>query len=206
MELKDHIITEATELLQRIGPTSMTMDMVARSCGISKRTLYETFPDKRTLVKDCLEMEHRRHNDHVKCIFEQSENCLMALFNVYAHVREAMRSRSRAFVADLKRLYPELFARQREQERHFVDTLAQVLTRAQAEGHVLPDINTRIAAFLFVSTMRNLHENDRVEEYGLPRIEVFDDAFLNFLRGIATNEGQQVLNVHVDELRKQRNT
>ena len=151
-------------------------------------------------------MAHRRHNAPEKCIFEQTENGHLALFKVYAHVREARRSRSRAFVADLKRLYPELFARQREQERHFVDTLAQVLTRAQAEGHVLPDINTRIAAFLFVSTMRNLHENDRVEEYGLPRIEVFDDAFLNFLRGIATNEGQQVLNVHVDELRKQRNT
>ncbi|MBR6285013.1 MAG: TetR/AcrR family transcriptional regulator [Muribaculaceae bacterium] len=204
MELKDHIISEAAQLLQRIGPTSMTMDMVARTCGISKRTLYEKFPDKRTLVKECLDMEHRRQDADVKRIFEQSENRLVALFNVYAHVREAMRSRSMAFVADLKRLYPELFAQQREQERHFIDTLAQVLTHAQAEGHVLPDVNTRIAAFLFLSTMRNLHESDRLEEYGLPRIEVFDSAFLNFLRGIATSEGLQVLNAHVDELRKQR--
>ncbi len=28
-----------------VGPTSMTMDDVARACGISKRTLYETFPE-----------------------------------------------------------------------------------------------------------------------------------------------------------------
>ncbi len=197
MEVKSRIITEASALLQHIGPSSMTMDMVARNCGISKRTLYEKFPDKRTLVKECLDVEHCREDETIKRIFEQSANHFEALFNVYTHVREYLRDRSMAFVADIKRLYPELFAIQLEQERNFVNALAQVLERAQNEGFVLPDIDTPATSFLFLSTMRSLHENIRIEDFGLQRIAVFDSAFLNFLRGIATNAGRDIIENHL---------
>ena len=199
MEVKNRIISEANALLQRIGPSSMTMDMVARNCGISKRTLYEKFPDKRTLVKECLDVEHCREDEKIKRIFEQSANCFEALFNVYTHVREYLRDRSMAFVADIKRLYPELFAIQLEQERHFVNSMAQVLKRAQDEGYVLADIDTPSTSFLFLSTMRNLHENSRIEEFGLQKIAVFDSAFLNFLRGIATAAGREIIDSHLQQ-------
>lgn len=202
MEVKAHIINEANTLLQRIGPTSMTMDMVARNCGISKRTLYEKFPDKRTLIKECLETKHDMQNKMVKQIFEESENCFAALFNVYQYVRERMRETTMAYVADLRRLYPELFAKQREQECHFVEGLAQVLTRAQNEGHVMTDINTMIASFLFLSTMRNLNENETIADLGLNQIEVFDGAFLNFLRGIATDAGRDIIDTHVQQMKE----
>lgn len=50
MDVKEHILQETQNILSRMGPQSMTMDMVARNCGISKRTLYEKFPDKETLI------------------------------------------------------------------------------------------------------------------------------------------------------------
>lgn len=201
MDIKDHIINEAGRLLQSIGPASMTMDTVARVCGISKRTLYEKFPDKLTLIKECLEKEHLRQDNDIKRIFEHSENCFAALFNVFTHVRQYMQSTSLAYMGDMKRLYPELFAKQREQEHNFVIGLSNVLTRAQSEGHVLPDINTQIAAFLFMTTMRNLNENDRINDYDFSRIEAFDGAFLNFLRGIATKAGQALIEEHLNQIK-----
>jgi len=93
------------------------------------------------------------------------------------------------FVDDIRRLYPEIFAHQQEQEKQFVLGLSNVLKTAQNEGHVIKDINTDIAAFLLLSTMRNLHNSDRLQHYNFDQVEVFDGAFLNFLRGIATPEG-----------------
>ena len=200
MDIKEHIIKEAGRLLQSIGPASMTMDTVARTCGISKRTLYEKFPDKLTLIKECLEAEHQRQDNDIKRIFEQSENCFAALFNVFTHLRHYMQSTSLAFMGDMKRLYPELFAKQREQEHNFVMGLSRVLTKAQDEGHVLPGINTQIAAFLFLTTMRNLNENERINDYDFTRIQAFDGAFLNFLRGIATKAGQEMIDQHIKQI------
>ncbi|MBR5727370.1 MAG: TetR/AcrR family transcriptional regulator [Muribaculaceae bacterium] len=201
MSTEEHIIAEAVKLLSRMGPQSMTMDMVARNCGISKRTLYETFPDKRTLIKECIDADHRRQSQEVKAIFASAPNCYDGLFQVYVRVRSYLQESSLNYVDELKRLYPEIFARQQEQEKQFVKNLSNVLRKAQDEGHVIKDINTDIAAFLFLSTMRNLHRSERLKDYGFKDVEVFDGAFLNFLRGMATLEGID----YIDKLVKQRN-
>ena len=204
MDVREHIIIEAGKLLQRIGPTSMTMDTVARSCGISKRTIYEKFPDKLTLIKECIDVQHKAQNEQIRLIFEQSEHCFTALFNVYTRVREYLQSTSMAYVDDIKRLYPELFDKQREQERNFVLKLSGVLKQAQAEGHVLSDINTDIAAFLFLTTLRNLHNNDRIVEFDFKKIEVFDGAFLTFMRGIATQEGLNIIDPYMQTIKNRQ--
>ena len=201
MSTQEHILSEAGKLLSRIGPQSMTMDLVARTCGISKRTLYETFPDKRTLIKECIDDHHRRQNAEVRAIFESSPNCYEALFKVYRRVREYMRVSSMNYVDEIRRLYPEIFVHQQEQERQFVLGLSQVLKKAQDEGHVVRGINTDIAAFLFLSTLRNVHNSDRLQDYGFERVDVFDGAFVNFLRGMATPEGIQ----YIDTLLHGRN-
>ena len=48
------------DLMMRIGPQSVTMDMVARDCGISKRTLYETFPNKHNLISDVIKYNQQQ--------------------------------------------------------------------------------------------------------------------------------------------------
>lgn len=201
MSTQEHIIAEAGKLLSRVGPQSMTMDMVARNCGISKRTLYENFPDKRTLIKECIDADHRKQDTEVKAIFASAPNCYDALFQVYVRVRAYMQETAMNFVEEIKRLYPEIFAHQQEQEKQFVKGLSNVLQKAQDEGHVIKEINTDIASFLFLNTMRNLHRSERLKDYGFKDVEVFDGAFLNFLRGIATLEGIE----YIDKLLKQRN-
>ena len=188
-------------MLSRIGPQSMTMDLVARNCGISKRTLYETFPDKRTLIKECIDASHRHQDQEVRSIFEAADNCFDALFQVYVRVRNYLQENPMNFVDEIKRLYPEIFAHQQEQEKQFVQGLSNVLRKAQDEGHVIKGINTDIAAFLFLSSMRNLHQSERLKDYGFNDVEVFDGAFLNFLRGMATLEGIN----YIEKLIQQRN-
>ena len=52
VELRERIILAAVELFTTNGIKSITMDEIAASLGISKRTLYEVFPDKETLLCD----------------------------------------------------------------------------------------------------------------------------------------------------------
>ncbi len=199
MSTQEHILSEAGKLLSRIGPQSMTMDLVARTCGISKRTLYETFPDKRTLIKECIDDHHQRQNAEVRAIFESSD----ALFQVYRRVREYLRESSMNYIDEIRRLYPEIFAHQQEQEKQFVPGLSRVLKKAQDEGHVVKGINTDIAAFLFLSSIRNVHSSDRLQDFGFDRVDVFDGAFVNFLRGIATPEGIEYIESLLHDRQKQ---
>ncbi len=91
MDLKEKILRTSLDLMMRIGPQSVTMDMVARDCGISKRTLYETFPNKHSLIIEVIEYNQQQTNAKFMQIFEQSANSFEALMGVYTVAREFIR-------------------------------------------------------------------------------------------------------------------
>lgn len=203
MDNRELIINRAHKLLMEIGPTSMTMDMVARACGISKRTLYETFPDKKTLILECVAAEHAQHNLEAQKIFKEASNCFEALFKVFKNTRQHLDKRSQAFVDDMKRLYPEAMAH--DNEKQFISQMGLVIKRAQDEGLVIADINTSIASFLFLNQLKSLHKNPSIDALGLNRVTVYEAAFINFLRGIATIKGIEYIDEQIELLRTNKN-
>ena len=193
MDLREKILNTSTKLMLRIGPQSVTMDMVARDCGISKRTLYETFPNKHNLISDVIKYNQQQTNAEFNQIFEQSANSFEALMGVYTIAREFIRKISPVFLADIKRLYPEVFDEYKAQEVDHILSLAKIIKKAKEEGLVLPGIKCKIAAFVFNNNMKTLHN---MQDFPFPEYtvtEVFDGAFLNFMRGIATTKGQEII-------------
>lgn len=49
---KDRIIAESTDLFVRYGVKSVRMDDIASRLGVSKRTIYELFGDRESLIPD----------------------------------------------------------------------------------------------------------------------------------------------------------
>ena len=112
---------------------------------------------------------------------------------VYTIAREFIRKISPVFLADIKRLYPEVFDEYKAQEVDHILSLAKIIKKAKEEGLVLPGIKCKIAAFVFNNNMKTLHN---MQDFPFPEYtvtEVFDGAFLNFMRGIATTKGQEII-------------
>ena len=193
METRERIITECNKMLMSVGVTSMTMDNVAHACGISKRTLYEVFPDKRTLIIECIHQQQEVKNAEVKEIFEHADNCFIAMFQVYERAKAMYEKTSVAFVNDIKRLYPDIFEQHINNEKVTVNGLADVLRQAQDEGLVIKRINPEIAAYLFVMSMRELHNSNNAAKYGFKLSDLFEQVFISFLRGSATVKGIEMI-------------
>ena len=185
------------DLMMRIGPQSVTMDVVARECGISKRTLYETFPNKLTLISGVIKTHHDIYKSCFEQIFAQSENSFTALMGVYLVARKFFQKRSAVFISDIKRLYPEVFEEYKSQEIEHMKVFASIIKKAQTEGLVLEGINCDIASYIFFTTMRSIHNIDESPFGNITIAELFDGAFLNFMRGIATTEGQNIIENYV---------
>lgn len=197
MDLREKILRTSMDLMMRIGPQSVTMDMVARDCGISKRTLYETFPNKHNLISDVIKYNQQQSNAKFTEIFEQASNSFEALMGVYTVAREFIRKTSPVFIADIKRLYPEAFEQYKAQEIDHILSLAKIIKRAKDEGLALPGVKCKIAAFIFTNNMKSIHNMQDFPSPEYTAAEVFDGAFLNFMRGIATTRGQEIIENYV---------
>lgn len=186
---KELIIIRAHKLMTKTGPQATTMDMVARECGISKRTLYEIFPDKQTLVSKIVDFINHSHREDFKKIFDEAENNFDALIKIYKRLRVFLQGTNLSFYEDIRRLYPAIHEAHKANEIDHIREFAKVIEGAKPQGLVVNKINSEIAALLLFSTLQNLQANDLLNEYGFDKVAVFDGAFVNFLRGIATIQG-----------------
>ena len=191
-------------MLMSVGVTSMTMDNVAHACGISKRTLYEVFPDKRTLITECIRDNNEKKNAEVKDIFDHADNCFVAMFQVYTRAKSMYEATSVACLNDIKRLYPDIFEQHINNEKVTVNGLAKVLRQAQDEGLVIKRINPEIAAYLFVISMRELHNSNNAAKYGFKLSDLFEQVFISFLRGSATVKGIEMIDRFEAQLENQQ--
>ena len=60
---KEDVIRTTWQLITRHGIRAVRVDEIAQCLGMSKRTLYELFPDKTNLIAACLEQTSRQQKE-----------------------------------------------------------------------------------------------------------------------------------------------
>lgn len=187
------------------GLKSVRMDDIAMELGVSKRTLYELFGDKRNLLDKCLGyhmasnramMEER--TSHAKNVIEE---IFILLNNMKRDEKEA------AFMENLKKFYPDIFDKWVEEaHRQSYHQLDKMLARGVEQELFLADINRELALVTLVYTMAALFERkyyfpvmDKV-----PPREVFDYVIVNYFRGLSTQKGMEVIDELVVEYKRGR--
>lgn len=104
VELRERIITAATEAFTSKGIKSITMDDIAAALGISKRTLYEVFSDKESLLKECILKMQAEREKYLQEVFEHSHNVLEVILTVFRKASRYFIRRTNAFLKILRNI------------------------------------------------------------------------------------------------------
>lgn len=193
------------ELLERIVPIilekglkSTTMDTVAASLGMSKRTLYEIFGSKSDMLREALAAHERQSHDFFCRTFAEADNVMEAFIEVFKRNRDIVGSLNVEFYRDMDRLYKD----QREEYnkaravRH--EGMLRMFNLGVEQGMFRPDVDYNVHSRMMGLQMEALK---RIEELFPPDItlqRVFDSIIIGFLRSIASEKGMRVLNRKLD--------
>ena len=116
-ELRERIIMTATEAFTLKGIKCITMDDIAAALGISKRTLYEVFADKESLLKECILQKQAERDKYLQEIYEQSNNVLEVILAVFQKSIEIFHQTNKRFFEDIKK-YPKVYAMMKDRKYH----------------------------------------------------------------------------------------
>jgi AcrR family transcriptional regulator len=195
MEIRDRIIEGAAVLFKTFGIKSMTMDSLASHLGMSKRTIYEVFSDKDDLLVGVLKWMAERQRELVNRILNESENSVVAIFRLLEINSEHFQDMSPAFQADLKKYhYQVLLKKAEEYDMPDYTTNIQVIIRGINEKLFRQDINPDLANRCLYSLGRSTMDNDLYPFEKFARREVLKNVFINYLRGISTAKGLELIN------------
>ena len=200
-ELKSRIVALSMKQFAEKGIKNVTMDHVSSMLGISKRTLYEIFPDKETLLMSCIEGSELEAQKYLKEVLETSKNVMEMVLHIYQMAISRLQTVNPSFLEEMPK-YPKaynLYLANREASaarafHYFEDGVNQGLFRA--------DVNYKIVNELIRGQFRLLLRTDLYRTYSF--FDVLEAIIFTFLRGICTERGARILDEFIEERRISR--
>ena len=198
MLLKKRIIESSLELFINKGCKAVTMDIVAKECGISKRTLYEVFKDKSHLLEECIQEFYNQMVEYSSQMKNIQDNVFGILFRIHDSQSDVFINLRRDFFLDLKRYYNTLFKRAVGKfiEHHTQMTL-DFIKQGQKEGLIKIDIDTDLLTKI-IFEISNIIDDSQIfslREYS--RKELFKSVIIFYFRGLATNKGVELIDEYL---------
>ena len=158
-ELRVRILDEAAKLFDRKG-IKFTMDDLARSLAVSKKTIYTVFEDKRSIMTetidrffdDALAEEETILNDDSLSIPEQ----LMAIIG---RVPERYTQNDLTQLYVLKEKYPSVYRHWQRCRENYWEGVGILLKRGIEQGEIRP-VKLPILKTMFQSTIEQFFQDD----------------------------------------------
>jgi AcrR family transcriptional regulator len=195
MDNRERIIIGAAELFKTYGIKSVTMDSLAAQLGMSKRTIYEVFSDKDELLIGVLRWMAEKQRDMVKKILEESPDAITAIFIMLERSRDHLQGMSPSFQADLKKYHQDVLMNKAEKcEMPDYNNNIEVIEMGIQQKLFRADINPDIVNRCLYSLGRSVMDQDLYPYEMFSRREVMKNLFINYLRGISTQNGLNLIN------------
>ncbi|HPB05151.1 MAG TPA: TetR/AcrR family transcriptional regulator [Prolixibacteraceae bacterium] len=191
MDIRNKIIEGAGELFVENGIKLVTMDMIAQSIGISKRTIYENFRDKNDLVNNFISLAMVDHKKRAYEILAGSKNVIEALFKFGEYNHKTMKSINPCFFDDIKKYHPDVFEKimNNGSIRNYEITYL-ILKRGINEGIFRKEIDIEIANLFIHNSFEFI---SKLDEEKHSHHKVWLSVHLPYLRGICTEKGNELL-------------
>lgn len=197
--MRDKIIHQANLLFRQYGIRSVTMDELAKSMAISKRTIYIHFTDKNTLIREVVTNEYSLKME----IFAHSMNSMNNVIEAIVEIIRVSTLENNAinplYFKDLKRYHPDIFYGMCNKQKGInIGLNNQFVKKGIDQGMFRDNLDIEIVVS-FLQVIAN-HIHNSVSEHGTSLPKIIQDGLFAYLFGIATEKGRRTINEHQNTL------
>lgn len=198
MSLIDSIIDTSTKLFKNQGIKDVKMDDISSALGISKRTLYETIQSRDELIKLCC----KNYAMQLEIKFESvlnKEYCstferMLTLNELYIrHIHDTHKS----FLEEVKK-NAHCGPKEKEHKELQLEYFERLLKEGQESRdgktpEIDPSLKPEIISRLLASQLKAVVLDPMFDYTKMSYFDVFSTSWRIFMRGIATEHGQKVI-------------
>lgn len=196
------MIDKISELFLQYGIKSLSMDDIARELGISKKTLYHHFKDKKDVVMQVV----TRAMESLDCkmsniIKENSLNAIDILFFVSKEIAENRKNMNPNINFDLQKYYPDAwFLVNEHRKKHIFGKIYLNMEQGIKEGLYRNDFNIDVIAKLYEEQVNNLSLWGK-DTLNVSFDVILETVFVYHIRGIASQKGLEYLELKLKTIK-----
>ncbi|HME60702.1 MAG TPA: TetR/AcrR family transcriptional regulator [Candidatus Binatia bacterium] len=190
--LAQRIVAAARRHFFAHGFRSVTMDDLAEELGMSKKTLYASFPSKLDLLRAVLlEKFHDVESDLDEVTSGVSTDVLAALHRLLACMQRHTAEIQPPFVRDMRRETPEFFKLVEDRRRQVIQRyFGKIFEEGRRAGIIRKDIATRLMIEMLVGVTEAIMNPTKMAELGLTPNTGYTSVVTVILEGLLTEKGR----------------
>lgn len=180
------IVREADKRFRKYGIKAVTMDDIAHGIGISKRTLYETYPNKEMVLMGVLTNIMEERDEMLQEVMSKTDNVMDILCEVLRLQIEFSAATNSAFFGDMakypnvEKMLADFNISQREKAYNF-------FMKGVSQGFFRKDIDYKIFSRITTGIMRMLRATNEFNDLSFQQL--FVNCHSIIIRGICTKKG-----------------
>ena len=187
------IIAVARQHFFAHGFRGVTMDDLAGELGMSKKTLYASFPTKTDLLRAVLLDKFRRVEADLQRIAAGfSDDMFDSLHQLLACLQRHTEEIQPPFVRDIRREAPQMFELVQTRRRQIIQTyFGSLLDECRKAGIVRKDISTRLIIEILLGATEAIMNPVRIAELGLTPKAGYSTIINVVFEGVLTETGRR---------------
>ncbi|EAQ42751.1 TetR/AcrR family transcriptional regulator [Polaribacter sp. MED152] len=197
--MKDKILEKSQELFLNLGFKSVTMDEIANSLGISKKTLYKHYSNKTQLVEQVTDHLFDNICCEIDSVYDLVLNPIEELFEIKKVVLQNLKDEKSSPQYQLQKYYPKIYLELKNKQFGVMQgSIKENLSTGIELNLYRNDIDIEFISRLYFHGLVGVRDRDLfpLQQYSM------NDLITNYLdyhlRGIATDKG-------IEELENQLN-
>lgn len=193
MDARERVILKSIDLFTRYGIRQVTMDRITSELGMSKRTIYELFNDKDTLLWECLETMHRQQTIEVNEILAVASNVIEALYKLGQYGEQKNAAINCLFFEDLKKLNPDFWNTMKNKSKPGPGSFSYAILEKGVKQKIFrANLNLVLVDTFIHIIMNSFHEKD-VYPLNYSRADILKNTIIPYYQGIATEKGKKLI-------------
>lgn len=199
--MKDNILIKATDLFLTLGFKSVTMDDLAHSMGISKKTIYSHFDNKTQLVEACTMNLFQAISKGIDHICGLGKNPIEELYEIKRFVMLHLKDERSSPQFQLQKYYPQIHHTLKDKQFELMgECVIENLRKGIEMGIYRENLNIDFVSRIYFAGVNSIKDQTLFPSDKFPVVELMDDYLEYHLRGIVTPKGRQILNETINSI------
>jgi AcrR family transcriptional regulator len=199
--MREEIVKESITLFLKYGFKSVTMDEIAQHMRISKKTIYNHFPNKEQLVEESAIAHFEFIIDRIKTISNQAKDPIIELYQLKKEATQHLSNEKNSPQYQLQKFYPKIYVGLKKREfRELGKFFSNSIRKGINTGLFRPDLDVDFVTRIFFNGIRGISDIELfpIENYKIDHLMIVFSEY--HLRAISTSVGIEKLEKYKQEL------
>lgn len=184
---------QAKTLFMKFGFRSVSMDDIAHSLGISKKTIYQYFKDKDELVKAIVEQDISETESECTNCLAIAANAIDEIFITMNNIIKHIKNMNPTILFDLQKFHFDSFTKIVEHKNSFLlSFIKKNLKRGMEENLYRNDLNVEVLSRFRLEMLFLSFNLDVFPPNEFTLTDVTQIIMENFIFGLVTEKGYQL--------------